>query len=138
MNPVPLLPPDERSEFIEEIATRTCQLVLEALASQQQPPAGLVDPKTLAALLGVSRATVYEHADELGGLRIGGGRNARLRFDAEQALQAWTSRSTSTRSSGPEAPTGGARSRRRRTAARSDEPLLAIAGVKHDTGRATR
>ncbi len=41
----------------------------------------LVDAIALARLLGVSRAYVYEHADELGALRLGGGPKARLRFD---------------------------------------------------------
>jgi len=41
----------------------------------------LVDAATLADHLGISRDTVYRHADELGVIRIGG----RLRFDLERA-----------------------------------------------------
>lgn len=41
----------------------------------------LVDAATLAVELGVSRDWVYEHAHELGALRLGSGPKARLRFD---------------------------------------------------------
>jgi hypothetical protein len=41
----------------------------------------LVDAAALAVELGVSRDWVYEHADELGALRLGNGPKARLRFD---------------------------------------------------------
>jgi len=47
------------------------------------PP--LVDAATLAGLLGVSRAYVYEHATDLGALRLGDGPRARLRFDPDRA-----------------------------------------------------
>lgn len=54
----------------------------------------LVDAATLAAELGVSRDFVYTHTDELGGKRIGDGPRGRLRFDLDQALAVWASRST--------------------------------------------
>ena len=62
-------------EDIEAVARR----VVEVLGDKR--PAGLVDAATLAKLLGVSRATVYAKADELGAVRVGGGKRARLRFD---------------------------------------------------------
>ncbi len=88
------------------------------------PVAQLVDAAQMARILGVERSTVYEHADELGALRLGqrgegnhGG--PRLRFDPQTALEAWTSRSRSERSdastingSGPSVPAT-TRSRRR-------------------------
>jgi hypothetical protein len=43
-----------------------------------------VDAATVARLLGVERDWVYEHAEQLGGIRLGGPRG-RLRFD-RQAL----------------------------------------------------
>jgi hypothetical protein len=49
---------------------------------------GLVDAGALSALLGVSRRYVYEHADELGAVRLGGGSKPRLRFDAHAAKTA--------------------------------------------------
>lgn len=63
---------------IEAIAQR----VAERLATERQngqPP--LVDAAAVARLLGVSRDTVYAHADELGAIRLGSGDRARLRFD---------------------------------------------------------
>jgi len=62
-------------EDIEAVARR----VVEVLGDQR--PMGLVDAATMAKLLGVSRATVYATADELGAVRVGGGKRARLRFD---------------------------------------------------------
>lgn len=49
----------------------------------------LVDAAELADRLGVSRSTIYQHADHLGARRLGGPRG-RLRFDAEQARAALT------------------------------------------------
>lgn len=54
------------------------------LADPQNPAReglALVDAATLAAEWNVSRDWVYEHADELGALRLGNGPKARLRFD---------------------------------------------------------
>jgi hypothetical protein len=60
-----------------------------------QPPenftgsfAGLVDAATLASELGVSRQWIYQHRDRLGGVRIGTGPRARIRFDVNTARQA--------------------------------------------------
>lgn len=50
------------------------------------PP--LVTAATLAGLLGVSRDYVYEHATDLGALRLGDGPRARLRFDPDRARAA--------------------------------------------------
>jgi hypothetical protein len=43
-------------------------------------PSGLVDAATLAHVLGVEREWVYQHAKQLGAVRLGGPRG-RLRFD---------------------------------------------------------
>jgi hypothetical protein len=75
----------EPAELVEAIAWRVVEL-LEArreVASTQ-----LVDAATLASLLGISRSTVYEHADELGAVRLGDGSKPRLRFDPEHARAA--------------------------------------------------
>lgn len=48
----------------------------------------LVDAQALGGLLGVDRRFVYQHADELGGLRLGEGSKPRLRFDPERARAA--------------------------------------------------
>jgi hypothetical protein len=74
-------------ELVEQIAQRAAELALEKLRATA--PAELVDAATVAAALGCSRDWVYEHADELGGRRIGDGARPRLRFDLAQALEAW-------------------------------------------------
>jgi hypothetical protein len=47
-----------------------------------------VDARELADQLGVHPSFVYAHAAELGAMRLGTGRKARIRFDVEQARQA--------------------------------------------------
>jgi hypothetical protein len=75
-------------EEIEAIAHRVTELlkVEEGTAGQQGGHPVLVDAATLARILGVSRATVYANADELGALRLGSGSRARLRFDLRRWL----------------------------------------------------
>jgi hypothetical protein len=66
-------------EEIEAIAQRVAELIADRLA----PPAPrerLVDAAQLAGLPGVERDWVYAHADQLGGVRLGGPKG-RLRFD---------------------------------------------------------
>lgn len=91
--------------------------------------ARLVDAEVVASALGVSRECVYTHAKELGGHRIGNGPRGRLRFDLDQALAAWTSRSSSKESHQPKSPaaTSGSASRQRRGLGSSAE-LLPIKG----------
>jgi hypothetical protein len=98
--------------------------------------ARLVDAEVVASALGVSRECVYTHAEELGGHRIGSGPRGRLRFDLDQALAAWTSRSSSKESHQPKSPavTSGSASRHRRGLGSSAE-LLPIkgSGIPADT-----
>jgi hypothetical protein len=49
----------------------------------------LVTAAELAVVLGVSRAFVYDNAEQLGVIRLGSGRKPRLRFDAAIALAAF-------------------------------------------------
>jgi hypothetical protein len=67
-------------------------------ASMSPPTPQTVDAATLAAHLGVTRGFVYEHATDLGAVRLGVGSRARLRFDLDRALDAWNARSTSEKS----------------------------------------
>jgi hypothetical protein len=83
----------------------------------------LVDAQALAVVLGVSRDFVYEHADELGALRLGNGPKARLRFDVDAALSCYGSE----RSQADTASVGGDSDdtpppRRRRLPDRSPQP----------------
>jgi hypothetical protein len=50
-------------------------------------PERLATPAELAAILGVSRAFVYDHGEQLGAIRLGSGPRARLRFDPDEALR---------------------------------------------------
>lgn len=59
-------------------AERIAALVAEAV--RREPPAQFVDAAATARMLSVERDWVYEHAEELGAIRLGGSRG-RLRFD---------------------------------------------------------
>jgi hypothetical protein len=67
-------------EEIEAVAEHIAELV-----SSTRPKVGLVDARVLAEELGVARDWVYANADRLGGVRLGNGPRARLRFDVEKA-----------------------------------------------------
>jgi len=56
---------------------------LTTSSSENAARARLVSPAELADWLNVDRGYVYEHASELGALRLGTGPKARLRFDLE-------------------------------------------------------
>lgn len=110
--------------LVEAIAARVVEMLGVGTA-----PRHLVDAATLAQVLGVSRDCVYDHADELGGERIGDGPRARLRFDLDTALSAWTPRSVSRESPPAQTPvdTGSSARRKRRRLGTSRE-LLPIRG----------
>jgi hypothetical protein len=107
----------------------------------------LVDAQELARRLGVSRAFVYEHAHELGVIRLGRSPRARLRFDTDRALEALSARSASRRSQAGEhaVPVGSPRGSSGEPLGR-DRELLPIGrirhtpdvGSSHDTGRIKR
>ena len=65
------------------------ELVAEKLRATPAPERRLVDAQTVAAALGISRDTVYEHAAELGGVKVGDGSRPRWRFDLDRALSTW-------------------------------------------------
>lgn len=70
------LDPDD----IEQIAQRVAELV--GPRGRSEGGARFVDAAHVARLLDVERDWVYEHAAQLGGIRLGGPRG-RLRFDRE-------------------------------------------------------
>ncbi len=61
-------------------AERIAELV--AAAIRREPPARFLDAAAVARMLSVEREWVYEHAVELGAVRLGGARG-RLRFDRD-------------------------------------------------------
>lgn len=118
--PVTLAP-----EAVEAVAVRVVELLRDE--GHGGAPAGLVDAAQLAALLGLSRATVYEHADELQAIRVGDGPRGRLRFDADAALTAWQHRHPRVEPE-PQPTTP-----RRRTTRQGDTPLLPVHGTTEET-----
>jgi hypothetical protein len=67
--------------LVDAVAQRVLELLGERDARSR-----LVSAGELAALLGRSREWVYEHAEDLGGRRIGDGERPRLWFDVDRAL----------------------------------------------------
>jgi hypothetical protein len=106
----------------ELLAPRLERRLVELLIEPQSKPtaSGPVDATALAAELGVSRAFVYDHADELGAIRLGSGPKGRLRFDLETAREA-TGRYGSSQSQA-ENPNAGGRSSARRAPRRRRSP----------------
>jgi hypothetical protein len=78
-------------QAVEQIATRVAQLLRHQQQHDTQhsaEPGGLLNVSQLANHFNLSRAWVYEHADQLGAIRFGNGPKARLRFDLNTATQA--------------------------------------------------
>lgn len=90
--------------LVEAVARR----VVDLLEGREAPsaPGRLMSAADLAAELGVARSFVYGHAGELGGVRLGDGPRARLRFDLEAARAAMAC-STGSRSRPENASIGG-------------------------------
>ena len=117
--------------LVDAIATR----MLELLDARRELPAGsrsrLVTAAELAAVLGVSRSTVYEQRVKLGARHVGDGPRPRLRFDVDQALAAWTACQSGEESQAPDPPATTGRTRHQRpTATGSHAPLLPVKGQK--------
>ncbi len=91
-----------------ELTAEQLELVAARVAALLQPAAPdvtpLVDAQKVATALGVSRDTIYAHAERLGGRRIGDGTRPRWRFDLERARAAWSQRSAGEGSQPPESP----------------------------------
>ena len=111
---------------IEVLAQRVAEL-LENQAMESRQMGQLVDAAAVARLLGVSRATVYAKADELGAIRIGNGKRARLRFDPARIVAGHL-----TASRDPETTPRRRPSRRRSKRPNSD--LLPIQGRRKSAG----
>ncbi len=77
---------------LEWVAQRTAELVCERLESSSLvgSSTGLVDARTAAVALGVSREYIYDHAVELKGWRLTGTTCGPWRFDLRATLEAHT------------------------------------------------
>jgi hypothetical protein len=67
---------------VEEIATRVIELLQQHTRHLQRPDS-LIDVAELARQTGLSRTWIYEHARELGAIRLGDGPRSRLRFNPD-------------------------------------------------------
>jgi hypothetical protein len=83
---------DLTPQAVEQVATRVAQLLHRQQQAHDQGQAqeklGLLTVAKLATYLDLNPAYVYEHADELGAIRIGDGPKARIRFDLHTAKAA--------------------------------------------------
>ena len=70
---------------VEAIAEATARRVVEIVTPRTASTFALVGARELARELGVSLDYVYSHSAELGGMRLGSGRRARIRFDLDRA-----------------------------------------------------
>jgi len=73
---------------VEAIAEATARRVVEIVNPPAATTFALVSARELARELHVSLDYVYSHAAELGGMRLGSGRRARIRFDLDRARRA--------------------------------------------------
>jgi len=99
-------------------------------SSENAARARLVTPAELAAFLVVDRSYVYEHAHELGAIRLGSGPRARMRFDLQDVkgrLGAATCLAGRESGSREATSSAGSRGRRRRRTGTNVE-LLPIRG----------
>jgi hypothetical protein len=128
-------------ELSEAQLERLADLIAERLRPDvpgERRGGALVDAAAVAEALGVSRQTIYSHAAELGGERVGTGPRARWRFDLEAARAAMASCSTSSVPGVAPASADGAseppRARRRRRLPNGLPPAGAILSSRPQSG----
>ncbi len=85
---------DPIAALADQIADRVAlrlgtQLTRLAASTDPAPARELWSARRVAAHYGVSLSFVYQHADELGCVRLGGGSCARLRFDPVAVQARW-------------------------------------------------
>jgi hypothetical protein len=110
---------------------RLADLVADRLAGLVAVPAApaLLTAAQVAQRFGVDRGWVYEHADQLGAVRLGEGARPRLRFAAATVAGALSARQESKRSQVPEPAPRRAPRRRARSTTAAGSPLLPIRGA---------
>ena len=114
---------------LERLALMLAPLVAEAMGG----PTPFLDAAQVARRYGVDRGWVYEHADELGVIRLGGGPRPRLRFDPRAVDQAMRD---ARQPGGPRTRTRRARKRNKSTVIAVDLlPIGPAGGVRSSRGR---
>ncbi len=81
-------------EIADRLASRLAPRLAEIVEANPPYDAALTEDGMwtagrVASHYGVAVHFVYDHADELGCVRLGGGRRARLRFDPEIVRERW-------------------------------------------------
>ena len=77
-------------DVVELLAARIVQLLAQHLTpppTSSLPSGRLLSAAEVSAWWGVSRGWVYQHANELGAVRIGDGQRPRLRFDPDRVAE---------------------------------------------------
>lgn len=74
----------------ERLGLRLAQIATSEAAVEGARTGDWWSAKQVAAHYGVTPGFVYQHADELGCVRLGGGRRARLRFDPRTVRERWS------------------------------------------------
>jgi len=82
---------DEIADRLEErLRPRLAQIAAPEVESGAAPAAEWWSARQVAEHYGVTLGFVYQHADELGCVRLGGGRRARIRFDPRIVRDCWS------------------------------------------------
>lgn len=76
--------PDSAAFLAPTLVEAIAQRVAELLRAELTLASRLLTPSEVAERFAVSRTWVYEHATELGAIRLGDGPKARLRFDPDR------------------------------------------------------
>jgi hypothetical protein len=83
---------DLTPQAVEQVAGRVVQLLHRQQQNQQQretgEPVGMLTVPEFAAYMKLNPGWVYEHADELGAVRLSSGPKARIRIDFQTAKAA--------------------------------------------------
>jgi hypothetical protein len=76
-------------EIADRLAVKLGMRLMEGAAAAESDPGGLWTARQVAVHYDVGVRFVYQHADELGCIRLGGGRRPRLRFDPRIVRERW-------------------------------------------------
>jgi hypothetical protein len=76
-------------QIADRLAIKLGSRLMESVGRPDQGPQGLWTAREVAAHYDVGVGFVYQHADELGCIRLGGGRRPRLRFDPRVVRERW-------------------------------------------------
>lgn len=79
---------DHPLTLTEEQLEHLADLLAIKLAAVRRPPPPMLTVEDISAAFQVSRAWVYENAARLGGVKLGPGQRAPLRFDADRVVEA--------------------------------------------------